>query len=69
MDKQQVKEIFSQKKVGLLRGLISQDSAMALILGGQPASGKSKLANSILAKYPDKNLTYLFRKYTNFINR
>lgn len=59
MDKQQVKEIFSQKKIGLLRGLISQDSPIAFILGGQPASGKSKLANSILAKYPDKNFLFV----------
>lgn len=43
MDKQQVKEIFSKKRVGLLRGLIPQDSPIAFILGGQPASGKSKL--------------------------
>lgn len=53
MDLQQVNEIFQTKLNGLVKYLESQEQPKAFILGGQPASGKSKLANVIMVIFPN----------------
>lgn len=59
MDLQQVKEIFTEKKKGLLRGLEPQEHPTAFILGGQPACGKSHLANVIIRQNPNKKFLFV----------
>lgn len=59
MDSSKVREIFIEKKEGLLRGLEPQDKPFAFILGGQPASGKSNLANVIMRQFPNKEFLFV----------
>lgn len=59
MDLQQVNKIFQTKLKGLVRNLEPQEQPMAFILGGQPASGKSKLANVIMASFPNDKFLFV----------
>jgi hypothetical protein len=55
MKYQEVVDIFNQKKDYLLLGLTPDKSPVAVILGGQPASGKGALINHIERDFPKKN--------------
>lgn len=48
MKLKEIEAIYLLKRDKLLRGKFSQESPIAFILGGQPASGKSGLARAIL---------------------
>ena len=55
MDLHKVKEIYQEEKEKLLRNLIPQEKPLAFILGGQPASGKSKLAKEFMGNFSIQN--------------
>lgn len=59
MDLQKVKEIFEREKEDLLIEIEPQEQPMAFILGGQPASGKSKLANVVMAQFPNDKFLFV----------
>lgn len=59
MDLHKLKEIYEFEKIKLLKGLERQEKPLAFILGGQPASGKSNLANVIMRQFPDKNFLFV----------
>ncbi|EGD33116.1 zeta-toxin [Capnocytophaga sp. oral taxon 338 str. F0234] len=47
MKMEEIEAIYLLKRDKLLREKLSQESPIAFILGGQPASGKSGLASTI----------------------
>jgi adenylate kinase family enzyme len=57
MQRLEVETIFEQKKLKLLDGLIPVQHPVAILLGGQPASGKSQLA--VEAEENQKGLNFL----------
>ena len=59
MDLHKVKEIYQEEKEKLLRNLIPQEKPLAFILGGQPASGKSKLAKEFIGKFSNDNILFV----------
>lgn len=59
MDLYKVNEIYREKRKGLLRNLTSQNTPIAFILGGQPASGKSKLAKEFTSKFSNNNILFV----------
>lgn len=59
MDLHKVEEIYHEKKEKLLRNLIPQEKPLAFILGGQPASGKSKLAKEFIGKFSNDNILFV----------
>ena len=50
MEYYKIEDIFEREKADLLSGLKSQENPITFILGGQPASGKSGLAKTILQR-------------------
>lgn len=59
MDLHKVKEIYQEEKEKLLRNLIPQEKPLAFILGGQPASGKSKLAKEFMGNFSNDNILFV----------
>ena len=59
MDLHKVKEIYQEEKEKLLRNLMPQEKPLAFILGGQPASGKSKLAKEFIGKFSNDNILFV----------
>ena len=59
MDLHKVREIYQEEKEKLLRNLIPQEKPLAFILGGQPASGKSKLAKEFIGKFSNDNILFV----------
>ena len=59
MKLKEIEAIYLLKRDKLLRGKFSQESPIAFILGGQPASGKSGLARAILRQFPDKDFLFV----------
>lgn len=59
MDLHKVNEIYQQEKKDLLADLVSQEKPLAFILGGQPASGKSKLAKEFIDKFSNDNILFV----------
>lgn len=59
MDLHKVNEIYQEKKEKILRKLTSQENPLAFILGGQPASGKSKLAKEFTSKFSNNNILFV----------
>ena len=59
MDLHKVNEIYQQEKRDLLADLVSQEKPLAFILGGQPASGKSKLAKEFIDKFSNDNILFV----------
>ena len=59
MDLHKVNEIYQQEKKDLLADLVSQEKPLAFILGGQPASGKSKLAKEFIGKFSNDNILFV----------
>ena len=59
MDLHKVNEIYQQEKKDLLADLVSQEKPLAFILGGQPASGKSKLAKEFMGKFSNDNILFV----------
>ena len=59
MDFKLIKDIFEQKKYDLLKGIKTNENPIALILGGQPASGKSSLAKIYTTKHSDENFLFV----------
>ena len=59
MEAYSIEAIFEREKTDLLLGLSPQESPIAFILGGQPASGKSGLARAILRQFPDKDFLFV----------
>lgn len=59
MDLREVNEVYQEKRHGLLRKLTPQEKPLAFILGGQPASGKSKLAKEFLNRISNKNILFV----------
>ncbi|MCU7559122.1 zeta toxin family protein [Riemerella anatipestifer] len=54
-----IKNVYDFEKKELLKNLEPQDKPLAFILGGQPASGKSNLANTIIRQNPDKRFLFV----------
>ncbi|GAP72349.1 hypothetical protein SAMD00024442_3_61 [Candidatus Symbiothrix dinenymphae] len=67
MQRLEVEHIFERKKANFLRGLTPCELPVAVILGGQPASGKSKLTRRAQENHPDVDFLIvngdLFREY------
>ena len=67
MTTQEVLQIFKIHKEDFLMGLESDDSPVAFVLGGQPASGKTALAECCMNIYPAKRFLRingdLYRQY------
>ncbi|WP_372473341.1 zeta toxin family protein [Capnocytophaga sp. ARDL2] len=59
MDLHKLKEIYEFEKIKLLKGLERQEKPLAFILGGQPASGKSKLGTYIQTTNSDKQFLFV----------
>ena len=59
MDLHKVREIYQEEKEKLLRNLIPQEKPLAFILGGQPASGKSKLAKEFMGNFSNDNILFV----------
>ncbi|EKB56722.1 zeta toxin family protein [Bergeyella zoohelcum] len=59
MGEHSIKDVYSFEKQELLKNLEPQDKPLAFILGGQPASGKSNLANTIIRQNPDKRFLFV----------
>ena len=59
MDLHKVKKIYQEEKEKLLRNLIPQEKPLAFILGGQPASGKSKLAKEFMGNFSNDNILFV----------
>lgn len=59
MDLHKVNEIYQQEKKDLLADLVSQEKPLAFILGGQPASGKSKLAKEFMGNFSNDNILFV----------
>ncbi len=59
MDLHKINEIYNSERKDLLQGLTPQDIPIAFILGGQPASGKSKLAKEFLNKISNKDILFV----------
>jgi len=59
MEAYSIGAIFEREKTDLLLGLSPQESPIAFILGGQPASGKSGLARAILRQFPDRDFLFV----------
>ena len=57
MQRSDVEAIFELKKADLIRDAKTSSNPIAILLGGQPASGKSTLA--IVAEKEHKNETFL----------
>ena len=55
MDLHKVEEIYLRERKDLLSDLTPQEKPLAFILGGQPASGKSKLAKEFIGKFSIQN--------------
>jgi hypothetical protein len=53
MQRHEVEQIFERKKAKLLRGLTPCELPVAIILGGQPASGKSQLTLRAQENHPN----------------
>jgi Ni2+-binding GTPase involved in maturation of urease and hydrogenase len=53
MQRVEVERIFEDTKDFLLRGLTRNEAPIAIILGGQPASGKSQLTLSAQENHPN----------------
>ncbi|GHT02211.1 hypothetical protein FACS189440_09720 [Bacteroidia bacterium] len=67
MQRAEVEQIFERKKEYLLRNLTSSETPIAIILGGQPAAGKSQLTLRAQENHPNKKFLIvngdLFRLY------
>ncbi|MDO4881686.1 MAG: zeta toxin family protein [Capnocytophaga sp.] len=59
MDLHKVEEIYQEKREKILRNLTPQEKPLAFILGGQPASGKSKLAKEFMGKFSSSNILFV----------
>lgn len=59
MDLHKVIEIYNQERKDLLEDLTPQENPLAFILGGQPASGKSKLAKEFTSKFSNNNILFV----------
>lgn len=59
MDLHKVVEIYNQERKDLLEDLTPQENPLAFILGGQPASGKSKLAKEFTSKFSNNNILFV----------
>lgn len=59
MDLHKVEEIYQEEKEKILRSLTPQERPLAFILGGQPASGKSKLAKEFIGKFSNDNILFV----------
>lgn len=69
MERHNVEQIFDENKKKILKinGIESSQNPTAVILGGQPASGKSSLAKLVQAEHPEKKFFVVngdnFREY------
>ena len=59
MDLHKVEEIYLRERKDLLSDLTPQEKPLAFILGGQPASGKSKLAKEFIGKFSNDNILFV----------
>ena len=59
MDLHKVIEIYNQERKDLLEDLTPQENPLAFILGGQPASGKSKLAKEFTSTFSNNNILFV----------
>ena len=59
MDLHKVKKIYQEEKEKILRSLTPQEKPLAFIWGGQPASGKSKLAKEFIGKFSSDNILFV----------
>ena len=59
MDLHKVEEIYLKERKDLLSDLTPQEKPLAFILGGQPASGKSKLAKEFIGKFSNDNILFV----------
>ena len=59
MDLHKVEEIYLRERKDLLSDLTPQEKPLAFILGGQPASGKSKLAKEFTSKFSNNNILFV----------
>ena len=59
MDLHKVEEIYLRERKDLLSDLTPQEKPLAFILGGQPASGKSKLAKEFIGKFSSDNILFV----------
>ena len=59
MDLHKVEEIYLRERKDLLSDLTPQEKPLAFILGGQPASGKSKLAKEFIDKFSNDNILFV----------
>ena len=63
----EVESIFEREKKNILRGLYSSNNPVAILLGGQPASGKTQLALRVQEQNPKINFLVVsgdeFRAY------
>jgi hypothetical protein len=67
MQRFEVERIFEEEKENILEGLHSSDNPVAILLGGQPASGKSRLTTRAQENHPEKDFLIIngdkFRAY------
>lgn len=59
MDLHKVEEIYLRERKDLLSDLTPQEKPLAFILGGQPASGKSKLAKEFMGNFSNDNILFV----------
>ena len=59
MDLHKVEEIYLRERKDLLSDLMPQEKPLAFILGGQPASGKSKLAKEFMGNFSNDNILFV----------
>ena len=59
MDLHKVEEIYLRERKDLLSDLTPQEKPLAFILGGQPASGKSKLAKEFIGRFSNDNILFV----------
>jgi UDP-N-acetylglucosamine kinase len=55
MNKNNVQKIFEANKKYFLDNIKADEKPVAIILGGQPASGKGSISRLIEGEYPNKN--------------
>lgn len=66
MQRYEVEAIFEQKKDGLFEDInISSQKPIAIILGGQPACGKSTLINVAKKDHPNLDFSLLMVTFTD----